>query len=595
MRNHWLVPAASALFAAVAAPALAASPAQVKAKITASSTYEGEERHVAEMAFDGNLATSWAEGKASSGKNEWIEIAWDRPQTIHTVSIWAGDFRGTEEWEQRNRVAKALISWWTKEGEGSREVEIGDRFARKDVRIDAGSGVTRVRVTIAGIHIGSIFDDTHIAEVAFNFPDTRPDVVAALDAWKADRRYPEIVKAYEEARDRAFAQAKAGQEYEANLKWLGEAVAGGAPFLAEKLAGIAPAGFRLQHLSVDEKAVEALRQLRDVRAVPYLEMAAVRSGADVAARLRRLVKELQAWEQLRTAAKAPVPNWGQRGIAPGAFLSRGEALGIDVTSQGDIVVADIGNNRVQRFTPDGRVDAVWGSGEPTIADQWFGQYTEPYATGAAPGEGPGQFRQPQDLAVGNYDLVAVIDYDKRVQILDPEGKQVATFTIPSDYLVLPGHGTGTPIVSWWDDNFYFMLGDEVWGYSNKGEQLVRFKVEDHILAGVVADGKLLVRTAASRDLIEYAIQDGFRQGRFNRKPIEEDGSEDWDLATDAEDNVYLVTDVGTLIVWNKKGKLLHKSNVAELGLVRPRIAVSGDVIYVLSGERIGRLQNPIAR
>lgn len=592
IKGLWPVIATASLLPAMAS---AAPPAKVKATITASSTYEGESKHPAAAAFDGSLGTSWAEGKASAGKGEWIEIAWDKPQPIRSVSIWGGDFRGTEEWEQRNRVAKVKLAYTTSAGEEVRDVEIGDRFARKDVKIDGSAGVKKLRITLTDFHSGQVYDDTHIAEVAFDFPDTRPEVLAALEAWKTEKKYPEAEAAYAAARDAALAALRAGQEYEKNLAWLGDVVSRGAPFIVQKVAEICPPGFVLQHLPVEEAVVEAFGKLRDVRSVPWLEMAAVRASNRQAVALRNVVKEIQAWDQLEKAKNVSVPNWGMKGIAPGAFQARGEALGIDVTSRGDIVVADVGNNRVQRFTPDGRADTIWGAAESAITDRWFGQIVDPYASGSAAGKGAGEFSQPSDVAVGNYDYAAVIDWDKRVQVLDPEGKTLADFQVPSEYLVLPGHGTATPIATWWGDDFYFLLGNEVWGFSQRGEQKVRFTVEEDILAGVIADGKLLVRTAASRDIVEYAIQDGFRQGRFNKKPIEEDGSEDWDLATDAADNVYLLTDTGSLYVWNKKGKLLHQGQVSQTGLVHPRMAISGDVIYVLSAEKIGRLPNPVSK
>jgi len=588
-----------AMLAAVAAipavPAQAAPPpTRAKATITASSTYEGEQKHTADLAFDGSLGTSWAEGKASAGKGEWIEIAWDRPQTVTSVSLWAGDFRSVAEWESRNRAGKVRVIWWTKEGEKSKEVDVGDRFGRKDVKVDAGPGVNKVRIALTGIHSGTIFDDTHIAEVAFNFPDVRPDCQAALDAWRADPKKSEPVeKAYAEARDAAIAGARGGRDYDKNLEWLGRALADGAPYLAEKIAEVCPQGYRLQHVPVDEVVLASLKTLRDARGVPYLDAARVRSGGSLSERLADAASEIKAWAQLEKDKNEAVPNWGKRGIAKGALQARDEALGIDVNSQGDILVADIGNNRVQRFTPDGRVDAVWGGADAVIVDKWFGQRVDPYAAGCAPGKNPVEFEQPNDLAVGNFDYVAVIDHDKRVQVIDPEAKVVSTFQVPSEYQVLPGHGTSTPIVTWWGDNFYFLLGNEVWGFTHKGQKVVDFKVEDDILAGVVADGKLLVRTAASRDIVEYAVQDGFRQGRFNKKPIEEDGSEDWDLAVDEDDNVYLLTDTGWLHIWNKKGKALHQSQVSETALTHPRIAVSGSVVYVLSGEKIGRLPNPL--
>ncbi len=595
MRNYFTI-APFALGTLLPGTVLAAAPPPVKATITASSVNTTDEgTDAADRAFDGDLDTSWAEGKASAGKKEWIEIAWDKPQVITSVSLWPGSFKAMDHWESHNRLAKATLIITTAAGDVSKTVEIGDRFGRKDVKLDGAAGVTKVRLIIVDVHSGTIYDDTHIAEIAFNFPNIRPDVQAALDTWKADvKKYPPLEKAYVDARTAAFDKAKAGQDFAASFQWLGDALSRGAPFLVAKVKEVCPPGFRMQHIPVDDEVIEALRKLKNIGAVPYLERAAARSGGETAEYLYNLVKQFKAYDELQKAMREGVPNYGKTGVAKGAMAGRGESIGIDIDSRGDLYIADIGNNRVQRFAPNGTFDTAWGKDVPVITESWFGQTGDPYASGASPGKGPGEFEQPCDLAVGNYDNVAVIDASKRVQILNGEGKQLATWTIPSEYIVLPNKGTSTPIVTWWGDNFYFLLGKEVWGYKNTGEKVVQFVVEDDILAGVVADGKLLVRTAKNRDILEYAIQDGFRQGRFNKKPIEEDGSEDWDMATDENDNVYLLTDTGTLIKWDKKGKLLHQANVSSQPLAHPRMAVSGDVVYVVTNDRIGKLENPLA-
>jgi hypothetical protein len=50
---------------------------------------------------------------------------------------------------------------------------------------------------------------------------------------------------------------------------------------------------------------------------------------------------------------------------------------------GDIFLADTGNNRVQRFDPKGVGQQVWGA-EPDVANAWFGNTRAWYASGAKP-------------------------------------------------------------------------------------------------------------------------------------------------------------------------------------------------------------------
>ena len=51
-------------------------------------------------------------------------------------------------------------------------------------------------------------------------------------------------------------------------------------------------------------------------------------------------------------------KWGSTGPGKGQFSSPG---GIAVSPQGNIVVADMGNDRIETFTPDGKVVSVWAA------------------------------------------------------------------------------------------------------------------------------------------------------------------------------------------------------------------------------------------
>jgi len=185
----------------------------------------------------------------------------------------------------------------------------------------------------------------------------------------------------------------------------------------------------------------------------------------------------------------------------------------------------------------------------------------------------------------------VIDSTLRVQTFDDELNPIGNWTIPSDQPVRPGTGCSTPIVSWWGDIFYFMLGNEVWGYQTTGEQVIKFTTADEILAAVILDGKLLVRHTG-RQITEYALADGFNQGGWLRKEVENDGSEDWDLATDAEDNLYIATDAGWLYIYNKRGKFVRSEQFFDYAKNAMRIAVSPDMttLYITAEDTIHRFE-----
>ena len=53
-----------------------------------------------------------------------------------------------------------------------------------------------------------------------------------------------------------------------------------------------------------------------------------------------------------------VAEWGSPGVDPGQF---NEPIGIAVDASGNVYVSDTGNNRIQKFNPDGVLLETWGT------------------------------------------------------------------------------------------------------------------------------------------------------------------------------------------------------------------------------------------
>jgi sugar lactone lactonase YvrE len=86
---------------------------------------------------------------------------------------------------------------------------------------------------------------------------------------------------------------------------------------------------------------------------------------------------------------------------------------------GDIFVSDgYAQNRVHRFSSDGKLLLSWGRGDPVFYQQWAGQPV----TGRA-GTGPGEFNLPHDVTISGDGRVFVMDRtNNRCQVFDMNGK-----------------------------------------------------------------------------------------------------------------------------------------------------------------------------
>jgi uncharacterized protein (TIGR03663 family) len=109
-----------------------------------------------------------------------------------------------------------------------------------------------------------------------------------------------------------------------------------------------------------------------------------------------------AREYAASAAQTGGRVIGAPGASPGQFAA---PRGLSFDRDGNLLVADTQNNRIQKLAPDGRVLAVWG--------------------GPGPGDGPGQFRQPCGVAAASDGSIYVADtWNHRIEKLDADGRFV---------------------------------------------------------------------------------------------------------------------------------------------------------------------------
>jgi sugar lactone lactonase YvrE len=95
--------------------------------------------------------------------------------------------------------------------------------------------------------------------------------------------------------------------------------------------------------------------------------------------------------------------WGEHGSEPGQLV---DPIGLDIDRDGNVWIADFGNNRVQQFSADGTFLAGWGE---------FGGKD-------------GQFNNVTDVAIDAHGRIWVSDWrNGRVQVFEPDGTFVAVW------------------------------------------------------------------------------------------------------------------------------------------------------------------------
>lgn len=555
---------------------------------------EGE-RHGASLALDGLLSTGWAEGEMGDGKDSWIEIRLDALTEIESISIWPGNLslgqRSLREFGRPKDVTVTLLGGDEEVSVQARILDPGDRGPlRSD--IDVQGSARTIRVSVDEAYSGGIYNDLFIAEIGVNFTrGASPRNVERLNSWlegdsgkrALDQNRESVVELFD-----SISQAEFGDRE--SLQVLMDQAGDGAPFLRRQVQSLVPLGYRVQALRPDSVAIEALLKLKDSNAIPALERAALRSVGQKARRLQAQVETFQAYQDLVGGGRMNIPPFGTTGWEEGALQSLGEPMNIEVDPFGAVWVADVANNRLQRFSFNGIHEQTWGHSEAGIASSWFQRPRTAYVAGSQAGDKSGEFATAVDLAqipTKDGGRIAVLDGKARVTILDELGDVARVISAPADGGVIPGVGGEAFLVYLKGERLAVVWGNEGWVFSLDGENLGHFELEDGAPTGAVAlkNGKLGL--IYGKALVMYSL-DGFRHGDIMDGALGT-GFEAWDITMDDRGKLWAVTDMGDIIKFKKAGKIDYKVRGFEYDLKTPRMAVYDDICFVMDRDEIKKV------
>lgn len=556
----------------------------------ASSELSNESgKHPAAAAVDGLLRTGWAEGVSGSSSGAWLELDLGKATEMQTLSIWPGNLaEGARSYREYSRPH--IVQIYVDDKAVGGPVRFDDVPKRYDVPLgEKGATIKgrKIKVEVKESFEGNVFSDLFIAEIAVDFPERGG--LGKLEGWQKGKEAEKLRATFDAQLDEKYSAYKAAQfgDTEA-LSFIGEAVADGAPFLREKVRSLVADGYRAQGVVSDARAQEAARKLKDPNVIPAFQMAQLRAVGEEARQLQDVVEIFEAYQELIGGGSRNVPYWGQSGWEPGALRGFDEPLDLDMDSAGNVYVADTGNNRVQLFAENGRPMRQWGP-KADITDAWFGTGRKWYVSGAAPGDGAGEFFNPLAVEVipgKDGDRFAVLDAKGRIQLFDQEGKPQLSWTIQTREAPEPALG-GTAFLVWvpQKERLYAIIQNRAFGYDLNANEVARFDLKDGTpkAACLGPGGKLLL--AYGYEVLAYD-PDGFRYGAVVESGLMGQGYEDIDLALDAEEKLWAITDVGEVTRFKKLGKVEFTVQAVNRPIRRPRMVVKDGLVYFSSDDRI---------
>ncbi|HQM74001.1 MAG TPA: NHL repeat-containing protein [Candidatus Saccharicenans sp.] len=189
--------------------------------------------------------------------------------------------------------------------------------------------------------------------------------------------------------------------------------------------------------------------------------------------------------------------------------------GVAVDGAGNIYVLDSGNNRIQKFSPDGKFLASFGR---------FGQ-------------GPGEFNYPSWLDIDASGHLYVTDpFNERVQVLGADGKEIKTVKL------IEGNAGNTFVLS--DGNL--VMGDPVIGFKLIPLEKDKETSLPKIVKVMNREGKIIREFGEKLDMKDELLNATINQAI---------------MTVDDQDNVYLVFPYQNRIEkYSAEGKLIWRAD-----------------------------------